>query len=88
LVDKLGKDAYPISGVIYAVCFQDQPTATRQRAVDFLRWSTHKASADGQDDLLADTAGVSEAGRSEAGDDQGGPETTGLILERRVRCVG
>jgi phosphate transport system substrate-binding protein len=45
LADKPGKDAYPISGVIYAVCYQDQPGATRQRVIDFLRWSTHEGQA-------------------------------------------
>jgi phosphate transport system substrate-binding protein len=45
LVNKPGKDAYPISGVVYAVCLQTQPAATRQRVVDFLRWATHEGQA-------------------------------------------
>gem|GEM_PF-729165 len=43
LANKPGKDSYPISGVIYAVCFQHQPADSRQRVVDFLQWSTHDA---------------------------------------------
>jgi phosphate transport system substrate-binding protein len=42
LANKPGKDAYPISGVIYAVCYGTQPEALRQRVVDFLRWATHE----------------------------------------------
>jgi phosphate transport system substrate-binding protein len=42
LADKPGKDAYPISGVIYAVCRQALPPAHRQQVVDFLRWATHE----------------------------------------------
>jgi phosphate transport system substrate-binding protein len=42
LANKPGKDAYPISGVIYAVCYKTQPEALRQRVVDFLHWATHE----------------------------------------------
>jgi phosphate transport system substrate-binding protein len=42
LADKPGKDAYPISGVIYAVCYQKQPEATRGQVVDFLNWALHE----------------------------------------------
>jgi phosphate transport system substrate-binding protein len=42
LANKSGKEAYPISGVIYAVCYQNQPAAQRQQVVDFLRWATHE----------------------------------------------
>jgi phosphate transport system substrate-binding protein len=42
LANKPGKDAYPICGVIYAICFQTQPEPTRTRVVDFLRWATHE----------------------------------------------
>jgi phosphate transport system substrate-binding protein len=41
LADKPGKDAYPISGAIFAVCFQNQPAARRQQVVDFLHWAVH-----------------------------------------------
>jgi phosphate transport system substrate-binding protein len=41
LSNKPGKDAYPISGVIYAVCRESQPAARRQPVVDFLHWATH-----------------------------------------------
>ena len=42
LANKSGKDSYPISGVVYAVCFQKQPEATRQQVADFLHWATHE----------------------------------------------
>jgi phosphate transport system substrate-binding protein len=42
LANKPGKDAYPISGVIYATCYQKQPEETRKRLVEFLRWATHE----------------------------------------------
>jgi phosphate transport system substrate-binding protein len=42
LANKSGKDAYPISALIYAVCYKNQPEASRQRIVDFLRWTTHE----------------------------------------------
>jgi phosphate transport system substrate-binding protein len=42
LTNRPGKDAYPISGVIWAVCYQAQPGSTQQQVVDFLRWITHE----------------------------------------------
>ena len=45
LANKPGKNAYPIAGIIYAVCFQNQPAETRQRVVDFLTWATHDGQA-------------------------------------------
>ncbi|HTU22156.1 MAG TPA: phosphate ABC transporter substrate-binding protein PstS [Gemmataceae bacterium] len=42
LANKPGKDSYPISGVIYAVCYQTLPAETQQRVVDFLHWATHE----------------------------------------------
>jgi phosphate transport system substrate-binding protein len=42
LANRAGKEAYPISGVIFAVCYQNQPEPTRQRVVEFLRWATHE----------------------------------------------
>jgi phosphate transport system substrate-binding protein len=42
LANKPGKDAYPISGVIYAVCYQAQPEANRKTVVEFLHWATHE----------------------------------------------
>ena len=42
VANKPGKDAYPICGVVYAVCFQALPEAERGRVVDFLRWATHE----------------------------------------------
>src|SRR5262249_37633796 len=41
LANKSGKDSYPISGVVYAVCLQKQPEATQKQIVDFLHWATH-----------------------------------------------
>jgi phosphate ABC transporter phosphate-binding protein len=41
LTNQPGKDAYPISGVIYAVCYQVQPATRKQEVVDFLHWVTH-----------------------------------------------
>jgi phosphate ABC transporter phosphate-binding protein len=47
LIDKPGKDSYPISGVIFAVCCQKQPETSRAQIVDFLHWATHeKGQAD------------------------------------------
>jgi phosphate transport system substrate-binding protein len=42
LTNQPGKDAYPISGVIYAVCYQAQPAPLKQTVVDFLHWVTHE----------------------------------------------
>jgi phosphate transport system substrate-binding protein len=42
LANKPGADSYPISGVIYAVCYQKQPEANRQHVIDFLEWATHE----------------------------------------------
>jgi phosphate transport system substrate-binding protein len=43
-VNQPGKDAYPITGVIYAMCAK--PSAEeRQRVVNFLRWATHEGEA-------------------------------------------
>jgi phosphate transport system substrate-binding protein len=42
LANRPGKDAYPISAVVYAVCCQTQPEARRQQVVDFLRWAIHQ----------------------------------------------
>ena len=47
LIDKPGKESYPISGVIYAVCSDKQSEKTRTQIVDFLHWATHeKGQAD------------------------------------------
>src|SRR5262249_9004682 len=37
-----GDNAYPISGVIYAVCSTSQSDANRNVVVNFLRWVTHE----------------------------------------------
>ncbi len=36
-----GKEAYPISGTVWAVLYVNQPSGTGQHVVDFLRWVTH-----------------------------------------------
>ena len=41
LTNQPGRDAYPISGVIYAACYRVQPAAHRQKVVDFLHWVIH-----------------------------------------------
>ena len=41
LIDQPGKDAYPITGVVWAVCYQAQPSANEKTVADFLRWATH-----------------------------------------------
>jgi phosphate transport system substrate-binding protein len=42
LINRSGKDSYPISGVIWAVCYQTQPAADGKKVVDFLQWVTHE----------------------------------------------
>jgi phosphate transport system substrate-binding protein len=37
-----GSKSYPISGVIYAICYRKQPDASRSLVVDFLHWATHE----------------------------------------------
>jgi phosphate transport system substrate-binding protein len=46
LIDKPGKDSYPITGVVYAVCLDRHPEGERKQIVDFLRWATHEGQAD------------------------------------------
>lgn len=42
LTDAPGKDAYPISGTVWAVVYANQPPSTGKAVVDFLRWITHE----------------------------------------------
>jgi phosphate transport system substrate-binding protein len=42
LINKPGKDSYPITGVIYAVCYRTQPDPTRKEVGEFLQWATHE----------------------------------------------
>jgi phosphate ABC transporter phosphate-binding protein len=42
LVNQPGKDAYPICGVVWAVCYENQPAANQKKVVDFLTWATHE----------------------------------------------
>ncbi len=46
LINKPGKESYPITGVIYAVCLDKQSETSRKPIVDFLRWATHDGQAD------------------------------------------
>jgi phosphate transport system substrate-binding protein len=41
LTNQPGKDSYPITGAVWAVCYQAQPAAKQKTVVDFLRWATH-----------------------------------------------
>lgn len=41
ITDAAGKDAYPISGVAWAVLYARQPADKGRRLADFLRWATH-----------------------------------------------
>lgn len=45
LTNRPGKDAYPICGLEWAVCYQNQPAAQQQKVADFLHWAIH----DGQE---------------------------------------
>lgn len=42
LTDAPGKDAYPLSGTVWAVIYVNQPKDKGQAVVDFLRWITHE----------------------------------------------
>jgi phosphate transport system substrate-binding protein len=42
LTNMPGKDAYPICGAVWAVCFQAQPASNHTKVVDFLHWVTHE----------------------------------------------
>jgi phosphate ABC transporter phosphate-binding protein len=41
LSNRPGKNAYPICGAIWAVCYRNQPAAHEKLVVDFLQWVTH-----------------------------------------------
>lgn len=42
LTDPPGKDAYPVSGTVWAVLYVNQPADKGKAVVDFLRWVTHE----------------------------------------------
>jgi phosphate transport system substrate-binding protein len=42
LTNRSGKEAYPICGGIWAVCFQAQPASRQKKLLDFLHWITHE----------------------------------------------
>jgi phosphate transport system substrate-binding protein len=41
LADRPGKESYPITGVIYALCYQAQPASSQKALTDFLNWVVH-----------------------------------------------
>ena len=85
LTNKPGKNSYPISGVIYAVCYQTLPAETRQRVVDFLHWATHEGQPDAAKlAYRAAAPGTCDADRREAQDDQGRSVRTSR--ERHPQC--
>src|SRR4051794_30396282 len=45
LTNAPGKEAYPISGTVWAVLYVNQPSGKGQALVDFLRWVTHDGQA-------------------------------------------
>lgn len=45
LTNAPGKDAYPVSGTVWAVLYVKQPEAKGRQVVDFLRWVTHEGQA-------------------------------------------
>jgi phosphate transport system substrate-binding protein len=53
LTNKSGKDAYPVAGAIWAVCYRVQPASRRQDVVDFLSWVTHDGQRLSADRLYA-----------------------------------
>jgi phosphate transport system substrate-binding protein len=42
LTNQPGKDSYPISGTVWAVCYRTQPASLKKEVVDFLHWVTHE----------------------------------------------
>jgi phosphate transport system substrate-binding protein len=45
LMNRPGKEAYPVCGALWAVVYRKQPEETRQEVVDFLQWVTHEGQA-------------------------------------------
>jgi phosphate transport system substrate-binding protein len=45
LTNRPGKDSYPISGGIWALCYQNQPAGNRQLVPEFLHWITHEGQS-------------------------------------------
>jgi phosphate transport system substrate-binding protein len=45
LTNKPGKESYPISGAIWALCYQQQPARNRQLVQEFLHWITHEGQS-------------------------------------------
>jgi phosphate ABC transporter phosphate-binding protein len=45
LTNRPGTDAYPICGVEWAVCYQNQPASHQKKVADFLHWATHEGQA-------------------------------------------
>jgi phosphate transport system substrate-binding protein len=40
--NRSGKASYPITGVIYAICYRKQPDDRQRTVHDFLKWATHE----------------------------------------------
>jgi phosphate transport system substrate-binding protein len=53
LINRPGKDSYPICGGIWAVCYEAQPTANEKKVKDFLRWVNQDGQKYGTDLSLA-----------------------------------
>lgn len=45
LTNRPGKEAYPICGIEWAVCYQQEPAAQKKRIADFLHWAIHEGQA-------------------------------------------
>lgn len=45
LTNRPGKDAYPICGLEWAVCYQKQPAAEQKKVADFLTWAVHRGQS-------------------------------------------
>jgi phosphate transport system substrate-binding protein len=41
LTNQGGKDASPICGAVWAICYQTQPASSKKNVEDFLIWVTH-----------------------------------------------
>jgi phosphate ABC transporter phosphate-binding protein len=49
LTNKPGNESYPISGGIWAVCYQNQPKANRQQVPELLQWIMHEGQTHAKD---------------------------------------
>jgi phosphate ABC transporter phosphate-binding protein len=49
LSNRPGTDAYPICGVEWAVCYQNQPASEQKKVTDFLSWAVHEGQGFAKD---------------------------------------